>query len=1213
MWRKRLSVGLVLLGLVLSTARCGGGGGTVTIAAPGGVAIQIGNGQVTITWNAVNGATTYHIYWRTGTGVTKQNSTKVSNVTSPFTHAGLTNGTQYCYRVVAGNTQTESNLSEEKCGTPAAALRTLSVAKAGAGGGTVTTTPPGINCGVTCTAQFTEGAVVNLLATPDAGSQFDGWSGNADCTDGQVTLNADVACTATFSLAPTGLQVSGTVEYDTGGPVVGATCEYKLENNGALDAQFTACGTTNASGAYSFGANPSAYPARVLVQMTRTTNPPSVATRWSASQAGPGAVGLGRVILPDLSAAGMNLAGTTATRPDGTLRIDGVPGNVASIAGQSYDPGANPDAFPGEFMDNTGAGLNSTVFLTVSALDGQGQPVVNLPQPATIRVQIPQTQWADLEDTQSGNGQIDIPIYSYNYQTGQWEYQGDGHLENNARQIIPEESEPDIVAGTYPGPIFAVLTADHFSWWNVDYPYIGPWTLSRLDREKRNNECLYKAMKLAEKIAKSQKGRDAYAKVNKAGADLNVELSDGNGPELKNNDLEWTNDSQTNGEYEGDSGGREDEFKLNNKLWELCNDPNKKKEAILILASTILHESAHWKDDVKKNPDDDTDTPGEEGKQLEKDIFGGDIHYDPSDGRLELDRNPVDQATMDNWLNHDNWPPAGSMPAPQAVPAQEPTPLQITVSMSQSSFGVFDPVPVDVEYKNIGPQPIQVLNVLILEDYPIRFDIINQTTQKRVPFRGKEIDTDFGDPSFITLQPQETLVKNVDLRYDQNNNLKRYDLREAAQYDFKAVYSPFFGLPETESNMLTFFVSTQTPGSISGRVRDATNQNPIANATLRAKIGTTILGTATTDGQGNYQIADLQPATYTVEAFATGYIRSERSGVVVASGQNTGQTNFLLSPLLAEGELRIVLGWGADPRDLDSHLWLPMETRYHLYYGRRGDQNMCPWANLDQDVTGGSGPETMTIKQRVATGAYQYAVHHFSGSSDIPNSGAQVSIYDARGLLTTITPNPGIGRWWHVFSMDGATGSITEVNQMLDSYEPYPDTDIGCNPPDLNVGVSGNGEVTSDVGGINCRQGSGTCAAEYPADTQVTLTATPDAGEQFLGWTGDCSGIAPTCILTMDTNKSVGAGFSRPVSLTVAPTGGGTVTSDVGGINCGTGGTACTANPTWGDTVILTATPDAGEIFNGWVGDCVMAGTNPTCNLTMGPDKWVGASFSGSG
>ncbi len=78
---------------------------------------------------------------------------------------------------------------------------TLTATKAGSGTGIVSSTPPGINCGVTCTADFAIGTAVNLIATPDPGSLFSGWGGNCDAA-GNVTMDVDRACTATFSPGP---------------------------------------------------------------------------------------------------------------------------------------------------------------------------------------------------------------------------------------------------------------------------------------------------------------------------------------------------------------------------------------------------------------------------------------------------------------------------------------------------------------------------------------------------------------------------------------------------------------------------------------------------------------------------------------------------------------------------------------------------------------------------------------------------------------------------------------------------------------------------------------------------------------------------------------------------------------------------------------------------------------------------------------------------
>ena len=78
------------------------------------------------------------------------------------------------------------------------AQRTLTVQVAGSGSGSVTSSPAGISCPPTCSARFAQGTTVTLTPTPDPGSTFAGWSGDADCADGQVMMDADRTCTATF-------------------------------------------------------------------------------------------------------------------------------------------------------------------------------------------------------------------------------------------------------------------------------------------------------------------------------------------------------------------------------------------------------------------------------------------------------------------------------------------------------------------------------------------------------------------------------------------------------------------------------------------------------------------------------------------------------------------------------------------------------------------------------------------------------------------------------------------------------------------------------------------------------------------------------------------------------------------------------------------------------------------------------------------------------
>ena len=220
-----------------------------------------------------------------------------------------------------------------------------------------------------------------------------------------------------------------------------------------------------------------------------------------------------------------------------------------------------------------------------------------------------------------------------------------------------------------------------------------------------------------------------------------------------------------------------------------------------------------------------------------------------------------------------------------------------------------------------------------------------------------------------------------------------------------------------------------SPGTVTGRVVNAVNAQGISGAQVCVLPNQC----TTTNSQGNYTITNVGAGARTVRASANGFVTLQQATNVPGGGTVT--LNFALSPVLGQGEIRIVLTWGATPRDLDSHLWLPPANPFHIYFANKGNCTVFPYACLDVDDVSSYGPETVTIKQRF-NGTYVYGVYNWSNDAAITASGGRVQVYGASGLVAQFdVPTSGSGRWWYVFDLNGSNGQITPRN-VIQSSQP---------------------------------------------------------------------------------------------------------------------------------------------------------------------------------
>ena len=134
---------------------------------------------------------------------------------------------------------------------------------------------------------------------------------------------------------------------------------------------------------------------------------------------------------------------------------------------------------------------------------------------------------------------------------------------------------------------------------------------------------------------------------------------------------------------------------------------------------------------------------------------------------------------------------------------------------------------------------------------------------------------------------------------------------------------------------------------------------------------------------------------------------------------------------------------------------------------------------------------------------------------------------------------------------------------------------------------------------VNAVNGSVTIepeTGEYMGGETYTLTAVPDEGFIFSGWSGDASGDENPIEVYINDDKNITAEFTALYTLTLSAENG-TVTA-----------TPDQEEYVQGTAVTLTAVPGEGFEFSGWSGDA--SGDANPLEITMDANKSITASFS---
>lgn len=187
------------------------------------------------------------------------------------------------------------------------------------------------------------------------------------------------------------------------------------------------------------------------------------------------------------------------------------------------------------------------------------------------------------------------------------------------------------------------------------------------------------------------------------------------------------------------------------------------------------------------------------------------------------------------------------------------------------------------------------------------------------------------------------------------------------------------------------------------------------------------------------QMTEGDPTTVNVD-WGTTNVNTSVSGTFEFTGTvaNYAGTAKLYLTVTEASDFRIVLTWGENPSDLDSHLFGTIPAGdFHVYFSNKTyTVGEATYARMEQDITTGYGPETTTIYVTDDVGAFRFGVNRYSGAETLAASDAVVKLYRGNNLIETFTvPTEGAAEsYWNVFQIVSgqliADGPDVALNQL---------------------------------------------------------------------------------------------------------------------------------------------------------------------------------------